>query len=82
MGYMFEVCSARAPIASPPPTTPSRLPGRTASRIACPHRMPAPHAPLSTRQGALAFNQPLSFDTSKVTHMWKMFFVRALPPQS
>ena len=41
------------------------------------------HARLSTRQQASAFNQPLSFDTSKVTNMGYMFTVRsarALPP--
>ena len=44
------------------------------------------HARLSTRQwasAATAFNQPLSFDTSKVTTMRSMFQVRsapALPP--
>ena len=41
------------------------------------------HARLSTRQEAKAFNQPLSFDTSKVTDMGGMFNVRsarALPP--
>jgi hypothetical protein len=27
-------------------------------------------------QNAHAFNQPLSFDTSKVTYMWHMFYVR------
>ena len=56
---------------------PSRLPGRTSSRITCPR--------LSTRQGAKAFNQALSFDTSKVTDMSQMFSVRsahALSPQS
>ena len=31
----------------------------------------------STRQGAKAFNQPLSFDTSKVTNMEYMFTVRS-----
>ena len=31
---------------------------------------------LSTRQGAAAFNQPLSFDTSSVTNMDRMFDVR------
>jgi hypothetical protein len=31
----------------------------------------------STRQGASAFNQPLSFDTSSVTRMTYMFFVRS-----
>ena len=54
-----------------------RLPARTSPRIA--------YAPLpSTRQWAQAFNQPLSFDTSKVTNMI-MFGVRsarALTPNS
>jgi len=49
--------------------TPSRLPARTSPRIACPS--------LSTRQNAQAFNQPLSFDTSKVTIMTHMFSVRS-----
>eukprot|EP00964_Phaeocystis_antarctica_P109113 scaffold73604_cov48-Phaeocystis_antarctica.AAC.1 len=41
---------------------------------------PAPYALLSTRQGAHAFNQPLSFDiTSKVTYMLRMFWVRSSP---
>ena len=43
----------------------------------------ASYALLSTRQLASAFNQPLSFDTSKVTSMGYMFYVRsarALPP--
>jgi hypothetical protein len=38
----------------------------------------------STRQNTYAFNQPLSFDTSKVTNMYHMFYVRsarALPPK-
>jgi len=35
--------------------------------------MPLP----STRQGASAFNQPLSLDTSKVTDMSNMFSVRS-----
>ena len=35
--------------------------------------MPSP----STRQQASAFNQPLSFDTSKVTTMSGMFQVRS-----
>ena len=44
----------------------------------------ASYALLSTRQGASAFNQPLSFDTSSVTTMHRMFAVRsahALAPQ-
>jgi len=31
----------------------------------------------STRQKAYAFNQPLSFDTSKVTSTGYMFYVRS-----
>ena len=38
------------------------------------HRM---YAVLATRQGALAFNQPLSFDTSSVTSLKHMFVVRS-----
>merc|ERR1712086_988452 len=34
-------------------------------------------AGFSTRQDARAFNQPLSFDTSKVTNMYAMFWVRS-----
>ena len=37
------------------------------------------YALLSTRQRAYAFNQPLSFDTSSVTSMHKMFDVRSSP---
>ena len=82
MLYMFYVRSARAvapkPWVGPSPCarrlrrrrlTPSRLPG---AHLA-PHRMPLP----STRQYAHAFNQPLSFDTSKVTNMFHMFLVRS-----
>jgi len=46
-----------------------------------PRRMPLP----STRQDARAFNQPLSWDTSKVTNIGGMFYVRparALAPNS
>ena len=39
-----------------------------------PHRIPYP---LSTRQLAEAFNQPLSFDTSRVTTMDTMFYVHS-----
>ena len=49
--------------------TPSRLPACTSPRIACPS--------LSTRQDAHAFNQPLSWDTSKVISMVNMFTVRS-----
>eukprot|EP00964_Phaeocystis_antarctica_P144880 scaffold110757_cov63-Phaeocystis_antarctica.AAC.3 len=57
------------PLASPPPnalTPPGPYPS-----------LPASHARLSTRQTALAFNQLLSFNTSKVTRMSSMFYVRS-----
>eukprot|EP00964_Phaeocystis_antarctica_P133609 scaffold97822_cov51-Phaeocystis_antarctica.AAC.1 len=38
---------------------------------------PASYALLSTRQEASAFNQPLSFDTSSLTTMSYMFYVRS-----
>ena len=41
------------------------------------HLAPASHALLSTRQRTSAFNQLLSFDTSKVTNMGYMFYVRS-----
>ena len=47
-----------------------RLPARTSPRT--------PHAlPFDSRQSASAFNQPLSFDTSSVTTMEDMFYVRS-----
>ena len=90
MSYMFYVRSAHA-LAHPAFTAgPSRRAYRSCA--AAGQRLPAsgPHlAPhrtplLSTRQYALAFNQPLSFDTSSVTTMNQMFSVRsahALDPQ-
>ena len=60
-------CARLAPLRRP---TPSRLPARMP---------PAPYARLMTRQGASAFNQPLSFDTSNVTDMSGMFDVRSAP---
>ena len=41
------------------------------------HLAPASHTLLLTRQGASAFNQPLSFDTSKVMDMRLVFYVRS-----
>ena len=50
--------------------------------------LPPPRAPrsrfvpsLATRQGAGNFNQPLSFDTAKVTEMGRMFQVRTPSPR-
>ena len=53
----------------------SVIPAHTSPLIACP--------PFNSRQYASVFNQPLSFDTSSVTTMYGMFYVRsarALPP--
>ena len=77
-------CAPRVPSLESGPPRARRLrrhrPARSpASR---PTPRPASHALLSTRQYASAFNQPLSFDTSKVTDMEDMFEVcsaRALP---
>ena len=63
--------AARLATASDPPASRPR----TSPRIL--------RAPISTRQSARAFNQPLSFETSSVTIMYLMFYVRsarALPP--
>jgi hypothetical protein len=60
----FSVHAACAAAAPRPPA--SRGPHLT------PHRTPL----LSTRQYAPAFNQPLSWDTSNVTDMSGMFYVR------
>ena len=83
MSYMFYVRSAHALSPSAFTAGPSRRtcrlcpaadPRRPASR---PTPRPASHVLLSTRQGAYAFNQPLSFDTSSVTDMNEMFAVRS-----
>ena len=61
--------SLRAPLAPPPQPAPRH-------RIVCPP---------PTRQGVLGFSQPLSWDTSNVTDMGYMFYVRsarALPTVS
>eukprot|EP00964_Phaeocystis_antarctica_P081544 scaffold51015_cov63-Phaeocystis_antarctica.AAC.1 len=81
MSWMFGVCSARALA----PSLESRSFPVRAGCVAATQRphasralpFPASHARLSTRQDARAFNQPLSFDTSKVTDMWGMFRVRS-----
>ena len=90
MWSMFYVRSARA---LPPPSLESVPPRAHTACVPATQRplappgpyilLPVPHARLFTRQGASAFNQPLSFDTSKVTTMYAMFYVRsarALPP--
>ena len=59
---VHAACAAAAPHTLPPP-----------GLHLAPHRMPLP----STRQRTNTFNQPLSFDTSKVTTMKDMFHVRS-----
>ena len=49
----------------------SRVPAHSPPRTVCPACNP--------RQLAMAFNQPLSWDTSRVTNMFQMFNVRCSP---
>ena len=78
MGGMFYVRSARA-LASPALSRALPVHADCVAATQRPHTSPLPasHARLSTRQAASAFNQPLSFDTSKVTNMQQMFEVRS-----
>ena len=85
MGHMFRVRSSLVPCPPrsgvepsparclhrrrPPPPAPAGL--HTSLHTACP--------PFDSRQNAKAFNQPLSFDTSSVTDMRQMFYVRSSP---
>ena len=57
--------------------TPSRPHALTPSHALRAIPLPASHACLLTRQYHSTFNQPLSFDTSKVTTMHRMFYVRS-----
>ena len=81
MYNMFKVRSVRALAPSlesvPPRARRLRRRGPTPSHLPESTSRPASHALLSTRQEAKAFNQPLSFDTSSVTDMHAMFFVRS-----
>ena len=87
MASMFYVRSARAlppSLQSEPSPCTRRLRRRRSSMPPPgPPPRPASHTLLSTRQRATAFNQSLSFGTSSVTNMLRMFRVRsapALPP--
>ena len=83
MVYMFNVRSSPCPapnLQSSPllhatcAAVVRRLPPAdwyTSPRNVCP--------PFDSRQRASAFNQPLSFDTSSVTNMHGMFYVRSAP---
>ena len=89
MHYMFTVRPPARAIWPQSPLGPSVHAACTATTL---HALPplSPRVPPSTclcvtRQGASAFNQPLSFDTSSVTEMGNMFDVRsarALPATS
>ena len=86
MTRMFEVRAARAPSVAPYIASVGRSPRAWRLRRCHTKRHPAfrpaprprivcPH--LATRQSAYAFNQPVSFDTSSVTNMAQMFWVRS-----
>eukprot|EP00964_Phaeocystis_antarctica_P068808 scaffold41714_cov51-Phaeocystis_antarctica.AAC.2 len=83
MAYMFYVRSSPCPA----PNLQSRPPlyaacTAVARRLPPPGPYPSPRTacpPLDSPQGASAFNQPLSFDTSSVTTMTYMFRVRSSP---
>ena len=65
----------RFPVGSSPARCMRRLPTPSRPRARMP---PALHVLFSPLQNATVFNQPLSFDTSKVTDMQSMFGVRCL----
>ena len=85
MHWMFYVRSSLCPV----PCVPNLQSGQplhaawAAVAHTPSHSFPGPHpasyAVRSTRQNAHAFNQPLSFDTSSVTTMSSMFYVRSSP---
>ena len=81
---MFYVRSPRVPCPNPSSQVsacaPLAAPLRhvLASAPSGPHLAPhRAHALLTTRQEAVKFNQPLTFDTSSVTDMKRMFSVRS-----
>eukprot|EP00964_Phaeocystis_antarctica_P115127 scaffold79087_cov69-Phaeocystis_antarctica.AAC.1 len=76
----YSPCSAPNLQTGPPPhavctAIARRLPPPPGPQLS-PHRV---CPPFYSRQGAAAFNQPLSFDTSSVTNMGYMFQVRSSP---
>eukprot|EP00964_Phaeocystis_antarctica_P138816 scaffold103466_cov54-Phaeocystis_antarctica.AAC.2 len=75
MAGMFAVRSSPCPA----PNVHS-IPRLHATCPAVAHRLPARTLPpFDSRQYASAFDQPLSFDTSSVTTMYGMFYVRSSP---
>ena len=85
MAYMFRVRSSPCPapnLQSSPPLQGTPLAPRSPATSGLPVLYTSPHTvcpPFDSRQWASAFNQPLSFDTSKVTTMSGMFQVRSFP---
>eukprot|EP00964_Phaeocystis_antarctica_P081927 scaffold51305_cov60-Phaeocystis_antarctica.AAC.1 len=83
MGYMFYVRSSPYPAPNLQSSPPLRLAcTAVASALPPPRPQLAPHRvcpPFDSRQNARAFNQPLSFDTSSVTNIGYMFYVRSSP---
>ena len=78
MDYMFHVRS------SPCPASNLQSSHHCTMDAVAPFCWPAPslriaYPPFYSRQYASAFNQPLSFDTSSVTNMDRMFEVRSSP---
>ena len=75
LSSVHAACTAQRSAASlPPPPSPP------AARRAGPHRVYSPAC--DPRQNAQAFNQPLSWNTSGVTDMHAMFYVRFPLPRS
>ena len=79
MNYVFYVRSARALAPNSPVGSSVHVTWAATQRppVSWPSMSPSWYAPLLTRQGATVFNQPLSFDTSSVTDMGWMFYVRS-----
>ena len=80
MSYMFTVRSARALPAAPIVGPSQHAASAAAASQRPPATRPSSYASLSTGQQAVAFNQPLNFDTSSITSMQAMFQVRSTVP--
>ena len=86
MSWMFDVRSSPCPALSQQSSAPVTLLGAPRSQRAA--RLPARDSPCtvcalhSTRQVALSFNQPVTFDTSKVKATAGMFLVRSTRDQA
>eukprot|EP00964_Phaeocystis_antarctica_P074401 scaffold45742_cov55-Phaeocystis_antarctica.AAC.5 len=82
MYQMFYVRSSPCPAPYLQPSPPLHAACPAVARRLPPSRpapRPAACPPFDSRQNAKAFNQPLSFDTSSVTNMAGIFYVRSSP---